>query len=82
MNAPLFTSDYVTLAIVLISRYGSVRVEVYVDYVKILEDDGKPVLFYDFEGTLIMETGNTSSDYGLIRKYVNPEPSHGEWFVE
>ncbi|MEM3361528.1 MAG: DUF2341 domain-containing protein [Thermoproteota archaeon] len=82
VNASLFTSDYVTLAIVLTSRYGATRVELYVDYVKILGDDGLPVLFYDFNGDVIMERSGATADYGLIRRRVNPEPSHGEWFVE
>jgi hypothetical protein len=71
-----FSNDYVMLGVVM---YGG---GLAVDYVKILDANGNVLRVYDFTGAIRMEQTGTYWDYGLLRKYVSPEPSHGAWGLE
>jgi hypothetical protein len=53
-----------------------------IDWVKILDGGDNVLLTYHFTGTVVMEQTGTYCDYGLLRKYVSPEPSHGAWGPE
>jgi hypothetical protein len=53
-----------------------------VNWIKILDSNNNVLKTYDFTNSVVMEVTGTYEDYGLYRKYVSPEPSHGEWGSE
>jgi hypothetical protein len=82
LNLSSFASDYVTLLIRLIDWWVGQQVIVDVDYLQILDQNGNVLLTYHFVNSIIMEQQTTYEDYGLYRKYVNPEPVQGIWGPE
>jgi len=77
-----FTSDYVTLVMVGEDGWTGQTVMVDVDWLKILDASDNVLLTFDFTQSVVMEQTGTYEDYGLYRKYVSPEPSHGSWGSE
>jgi len=77
-----FTSDYVTLIIRQRDLWDGDYFTLDVDWLKILDANDNVLFTYDFEEALIMEVTGTYNDYGIVRKYVEPEPSHGAWGKE
>jgi len=77
-----FTSDYVTLVIIGNDGWTGSSTMLDVDYIKILDANDNVIITYDFDKNIIMEVTNTYEDYGIYRKYISPEPSHGEWSSE
>jgi hypothetical protein len=82
LDLSTFTEDYVTLMIRLRDSWTSQTVVVDVDWIKILDANGNVLLTFDFDKSVVMEVTGTYEDYGLYRKYVSPEPSHGSWGAE
>jgi hypothetical protein len=82
LNLSTFTKDYVTLMIRLTDGWTGQTVMVDVDWLKILDANDNVLLTFDFTESVVMEVTDTYEDYGLYRKYVSPEPSHGSWGSE
>jgi len=82
LNLSTFTKDYVTLMVRLRDSWSGQTVMVDVDWIKILDANGNVLLTFDFDKSVVMEVTGTYEDYGLYRKYVSPEPSHGSWGSE
>jgi hypothetical protein len=74
-----FTSNYITLVIVGEDGWTGQTVMVDVDWLKILDADNNALSPFDFTESVVMEFTGEYEDYGLYRKYVSPEPSHGAW---
>jgi hypothetical protein len=79
INLSTFTSEYVTLLIYLGDAWTAQTTMLDVDWLKILDADGNILLTFDFTESVVMEQTETYEDYGLYRKYVSPEPIHGDW---
>jgi len=79
LDLSTFTKDYVTLMIRLRDWWTGQTVMLDVDWLKILDASGNVLLTFDFTNSVVMEVTGTYEDYGLYRKYVSPEPSHGSW---
>ena len=77
-----FTSSYVTLLICLPDHSTTYSTILEVDWVKILDANNNVLMTFHFTEDLIMEVTNTYEDYGVVRKRVSPEPSHGAWGSE
>jgi len=82
LDLSTFTSNYVTLMIRLIDGWANQTVMVDVDWLKILDASNNVLLTFNFDQSVVMEQTDTYEDYGLYRKYVSPEPSHGSWGSE
>jgi hypothetical protein len=82
LDLSTFTEDYVTLMIRLRDDWTGQTVMVDVDWLKILDASDNVLLTFDFTQSVVMEVTGTYEDYGLYRKYVSPEPSHGSWGSE
>jgi hypothetical protein len=82
LDLSTFTKDYVTLMVVLKDAWTGQTVMVDVDWLKILDASDNVLLTFDFTESVVMEVTGTYEDYGLYRKYVSPEPSHGGWGSE
>jgi len=82
LDLSAFTSSYVALLICLGDGDTLNKVMLDVDWVKILDANNNVLMTFDFTEDLIMEVTNTYEDYGVVRKRVSPEPSHGAWGSE
>ncbi|MEM3875277.1 MAG: DUF2341 domain-containing protein [Candidatus Bathyarchaeia archaeon] len=82
INLTTFTSEYVTLLIRVRDGWTGQTVMTDVDWLKILDSSDNVLITYDFSESVVMEQTGTYEDYGLYRKYVSPEPGHGEWGSE
>jgi hypothetical protein len=82
LNLNSFTSDYITILITLHDGWTGEALRGEIDWLKILDSAGNTLYNYDFGNSVVMEQTGTLRDYGLYRKYVSPEPSHGAWGSE
>ena len=74
-----FSSDYVTILIRLKDSWYDVSSKLDIDYLQILDSSDNPLKTFHFTYSVVMEQTGTYRDYGLYRKFVDPEPSHGGW---
>lgn len=77
-----FSSNYVTLLIRLGDAWIGQTVMGDIDYLQIKDQNNNVLIEYHFNESVLMERTGTYEDYGLYRKYVEPEPSHGDWGSE
>jgi hypothetical protein len=77
-----FSNKYVTLVIRCADAWAGHTVMLDVNWIKILDSNNNVLKTYDFTNSVVMEVTGTYEDYGLYRKYVSPEPSHGGWGSE
>jgi len=77
-----FTSNYVTILIRLADSWSVEEVMLDVDYLQILDSSDNVLKTFHFTESVVMEQTGTTRDYGLYRKYVDPEPTHGAWGSE
>jgi len=76
--------DYVTLFFHLTDGWNTQTVYDDIDLIEVNNESGgsKNIIRLHFTESVIMEVTGTYNDYGLFRKYVSPEPSHGAWGSE
>ncbi|WNZ28675.1 MAG: DUF2341 domain-containing protein [Candidatus Bathyarchaeota archaeon] len=74
-----FSSDYVTILICAGDYWIQQTTILDLDYMKILDSSNNTLKTFDFTETIDMEQTGTYRDYGLYRKLVDPEPTHGDW---
>jgi len=77
-----FSSDYITILIRLQDGWVGQTVMLDVDYLEILDSSDNVLKTFHFTESVKMKQTGTLRDYGLYRKYVDPEPSHGSWGSE
>ncbi|MEM2445918.1 MAG: DUF2341 domain-containing protein [Candidatus Bathyarchaeia archaeon] len=75
---------YVTLFIMLNDAWAAQTVELFIEFVEIndCEGGGENIYRMTFTEEVVMEVTGTYNDYGVVRKIVTPEPSHGIWYPE
>ena len=74
-------NEYVTIFLLLRDAWIANWMNGCWDYIEINQSSGGNgnISRIHFDTAVVMEQTGTTSDYGLVRKYVNQEPQHGDW---